>query len=68
MKEYATPLKERERIARYYRERYWRDPEFRLRKLNRSRAWFGLPPHGHIDEIGASVRRHDRRDDRGRFV
>jgi hypothetical protein len=51
VKEYATPLKERERIARYYRQRYWSDPEFRLRKLNRSRAGFGLSPHECVSQI-----------------
>lgn len=51
MKEYATSLSERQRIARYYRERYWNDPEWRLKKLNRSRAGFGLPPHDSVEQI-----------------
>lgn len=51
MREFATPFEERQRIARYYRERYWSDPEFRLRKLNRSRAGFGLAPHESVDDI-----------------
>jgi hypothetical protein len=51
MREFETPLAERQRIARYYRERYWSDPEFRLRKLNRSRQGLGLPPRKSVDEI-----------------
>ena len=51
MREYATPLAERQRIAAYYRDRYRRDPEWRLRKLNRSRAGFGLPPYDSVDQI-----------------
>jgi hypothetical protein len=49
--EYATPLKERQRIAAYYRRRYWSDPERRLRCINSSRVAQGLPPRQSIDEI-----------------
>lgn len=68
MREYETTLAERLRIARYYRERYARDPEFRLKKLNRSRAHAGLPPRNSVDEIGTYSRRHTTRDERGRFA
>ena len=51
MKEYATDLKERQRIAAYYRERYKRDPEYRLRKVNCLRIRLGLPPRASVDEI-----------------
>jgi hypothetical protein len=54
---YATPLSERERIARIMRERYWRDPEFRLRKINRAREWYGLAPYASADEIPVRGRR-----------
>lgn len=50
-REYATPLAERQRIAAYYRERYKRDPEYRLRKVNCLRIRLGLPPRASIDEI-----------------
>lgn len=48
---YATPLSERQRLARHYRQRYWSDPEFRLRKINRAREWQGLEPRASVDEI-----------------
>lgn len=51
MKEFATPLAERLRIAAYYRERYKSDPEWRLKKLNRSRTGRGLPPRNSVEEI-----------------
>lgn len=51
MKEFATPLAERLRIAAYYRERYKSDPEWRLKKLNRSRTARGLSPRKSVDEI-----------------
>jgi hypothetical protein len=51
MREYATPLAERLRIAAYYRERYKRDPEYRLRKVNCLRVRQGLPPRASVDEI-----------------
>lgn len=52
MKEYATPLAERLRIAAYYRERYRSDPEYRLRKVNCLRIRQGLKPRASVDEIG----------------
>lgn len=51
MREYATPLAERERIAAYYRERYQRDPDYRLRKVNCLRVRNGLPPRSSVEEI-----------------
>lgn len=51
MREYATPLAERQRIAAYYRERYKRDPEYRLRKVNCLRIRLGLAPRASVDEI-----------------
>jgi hypothetical protein len=74
MREFATPLAERQRIAAYYRERYKRDPEYRLRSLNRSRVGQGLVPRGSVDEItswsegGRIVAARNRRDDGGRFT
>lgn len=51
MTEYATDLRERQRIASYYKRRYWSDPAWRLKKLNRSRAGFGLPPLESVEQI-----------------
>jgi hypothetical protein len=51
MREYATPLAERLRIASYYRERYKRDPDYRLRKVNCLRARQGLAPRASIEEL-----------------
>ena len=57
MKPYATPLAERERIARIMRERYWRDPDFRLKKINRARVWQGLEPYANVNDIPVRGRR-----------
>lgn len=51
MKEFATPPEERQRLSRIHRRRYWTDPEYRLRKINRSRQGLGLPPRQSVDEI-----------------
>lgn len=51
MTEYATSYAERQRLSRHHRNRYWTDPEYRLRKVNRSRAGEGLPPLNSVDEI-----------------
>lgn len=50
-REFSTPLSERQRLARLYRRKYWSNPEFRLRGINRSRAGQGLPPRQSVDEI-----------------
>lgn len=52
MREYATPLKERQRLCRYHKERCARDPEYRLRAVNRTRVWHGLEPRKSVEEIG----------------
>jgi hypothetical protein len=51
MERYSTPLEERLRLARIHKERYARDPEYRLRCINRSRIGQGLPPRHSVDEI-----------------
>lgn len=48
---FVTPIEERQRLSRHHRKRYWTDPEYRLRKINRSRAGLGLPPRASVDEI-----------------
>ena len=48
---FVTPLKERQRLAEVRKRRYWSDPDYRLRKINRAREWQGLPPRSSIDEI-----------------
>jgi hypothetical protein len=48
---YVTDLKERQRLSRVHRARYWNDPAYRLRKINRAREWQGLPPRETVDEI-----------------
>lgn len=57
MSRYVTPLAERQRIAAYYRERYQRDPEYRLRKVNDLRARQGLPPRASVEELNIKGRR-----------
>lgn len=51
MTKFKTPLKTRLYIARYYRERYQNDPEYRLRKINDLRIRLGLEPRASVDEI-----------------
>jgi len=53
MREYATPLEERIRLARYHRERCERDPAYRLKNVNRIRAWRGLPLLDCPSQIGS---------------
>lgn len=56
MSRFVTPLAARQRIATYYRERYQRDPEYRLRKINDLRVRQGLKPRASIDEIAPRSR------------
>jgi hypothetical protein len=51
MREYATPLSERQRLAAHYRRKYWSDPDFRLKGINRWRIWKGLEPYASLDEM-----------------
>ena len=51
MKEFATPIEERQRLSRIHRRRYWSDAEYRLRKINRVRIGQGLSPRSSVDEI-----------------
>lgn len=51
MTEYSTPYEERQRLSRIHRRRYWTDPEYRLRKINRSRIGLGLEPYQSVEQI-----------------
>lgn len=65
------PLAERLKQSRYWRRRYARDPEFRLRRVNRERERAGKPPLTSVDEIGLDMSRVARAKPRGpdgRFV
>jgi hypothetical protein len=57
VKEFATPLEERQRLSRVKRARYWNDDEHRLRSINRCRIWHGLEPRASLDEVQAKARR-----------
>jgi hypothetical protein len=48
---YVLSLEERLHFARVQRERYERDPEFRLSQINRARSRRGMPPVRSLDEI-----------------
>lgn len=50
---YTMPLKKRIRVAKRRRERYRTEPEYRLRRVNLSRAQKGLPPLASVDEIAS---------------
>lgn len=51
MTDFSTPLEERQRLSRHHRKRYWSDPAYRLRKINRSRIGLGLQPYQSVDQI-----------------
>lgn len=48
---YVLPLEDRLHFAAVQRERYWRDPDFRLRQINRTRARRGQPPLQSLAEV-----------------
>lgn len=57
MREYACTLEERQRAAFYNRDRYWRDPDFRLHKINGWRVRRGMEPYANVDDIPMRGRR-----------
>ncbi len=67
---FALPLAERRRHARNKRALYWRDPEYRLARINDSRRQRGAPPIASLDDMGdpTAGRRGAARDAKGRFV
>jgi hypothetical protein len=48
---FRTPLRERQRFARNKRDRYLRDPNYRLGQINAVRERRGLPPYRSLDEV-----------------
>jgi hypothetical protein len=57
---YKMPLRTRLRHARYNRERWQRDPEFRLRRINARREQRGQPPYASLAEIPERQPRGER--------
>ena len=57
MKTRKQSLAKRRYDSAYHVARYWSDPEERLRKINRARAWHGMAPRASLDE----ARTHGRR-------
>jgi hypothetical protein len=51
VKEYATTLAERRRQSRIHAEKYWTDPDYRLRNINRWRRWKGYEPYTSLDQV-----------------
>jgi hypothetical protein len=45
------------RASKYHVDRYWSEPELRLKKINRARVWQGLPPRQSLDEVETHGRR-----------
>lgn len=52
---FRLSLRDRQRFARNKRERYHRDPAYRLERINASRARKGLPPYGSLAEVPLRV-------------
>ena len=48
---YRLPLRDRLRLARNKRERYYRDPDYRLKRINETRIRAGREPYGSLDEV-----------------
>jgi hypothetical protein len=57
VREYACTIEERQRAAAYNRERYWRDPDFRLHKINSWRSARGMEPYANANDIPLRGRR-----------
>lgn len=55
---FALPLKERQRYARNKRDRYWRDPEYRLARINGQRIRAGKPTIASLSEVETRGRRN----------
>ncbi len=54
---FSLPLSERQRFARNKRDRYWRDPVYRLERINAHRARSGRPLVASLEEIETRGRR-----------
>lgn len=67
---YRLPLPLRQRLARNKRDRYARDPEYRLACINKERARRGAPLIASLAEVGnpRNGRRGAPRDEQGRFA
>jgi hypothetical protein len=51
MRDYRQPLSKRRYDSAYHTNRYWTDPEYRVRKINRERVRLGRPTISSVDEI-----------------
>lgn len=51
MKDYTYTLAERRKRCEAEKARYWRDPEYRLARINRARQQYGAPPRASLDEV-----------------
>lgn len=67
---YRLPLSHRLRASSTRLARYWSDPEYRLARINDTRAARGKPPVASLDDIGdpKAGRTDARRDSKGRFT
>lgn len=54
---FALSLHDRQRFARNKRERYWRDPEYRLLRINECRQRNGRPVVSSLAEVETRGRR-----------
>lgn len=52
---FRLSLRDRQRFARNKRERYHRDPDYRLRRINETRARKGLPPYDSLADVPLRV-------------
>lgn len=47
----------RDKASKYHVDRYWNEPELRLKRINRARVWQGLPPRKSLEEVKTMGRR-----------
>jgi hypothetical protein len=52
---FKLPFSERERFARNKRDRYYRDPVYRLKRINETRQRSGQAPYETLDEVKLRV-------------
>lgn len=54
-RQFHASFGERQAMSVYANDRYRRDGQYRLRKINRARQHQGLPPRASLDEVRLRV-------------
>jgi hypothetical protein len=59
MSRFHAPFADRQAMSVYANDRYRRDGDYRLRKINRAREQQGLPPRASLEEVRMRVPMED---------